>query len=390
MKVLLLPSFYCSPEHPTMGIFFKDQAQALLRAGIEVEVLFNEARSLRELSFRALVQNHWQRKYEWEDGIFTMRQCGWNPGTASTRGGRLWSEQTVALFRKYQSLRGRPDVIHAHFSLWASYAAFLIRERFGIPYVITEQSTAFPLHRIPAGADKLIRLAGDHAARRISVSKALAAAYQPYLSKPIEIIPNVVDTLFFTPPVAPRSRRIFSYLAVGNLVVRKGFHLLLRAFAANFRNLSDVVLRIGGAGPERSRLEHLANDLGLKSQVEFLGGIGREQVRTAMQAANVLVLPSSQETFGVVLIEAMSTGIPVIATRSGGPEEIITADTGLLTSPGDVEELGKALVEARERVWNAELIRHSVESRFSSGVIAAALTDVYRSAISAGNSHSES
>jgi glycosyltransferase involved in cell wall biosynthesis len=373
-----------------MGIFFKDQAQALLRAGIEVEVSFNEARSLRELSFRALLQNHGQRKYEWEDGIFTMRQCGWNPGVASTRGGRLWSEQTVALFRKYQSRCGRPDVIHAHNSLWAGYAAFLIRERFGIPYVITEHSSAFRLHRIPAGADKLIRLAGDNAVRRISVSEALAAAYQPYVSKPIEIIPNVVDTLFFTPPAVSRSETTFSYLAVGNLLEMKGFHLLLRAFAAKLCNLSDVVLRIGGAGPERSRLEHLTNDLGLKSQVEFLGGIDREKVRSAMRVANVLVLPSFQETFGVVLIEAMSTGIPVIATRCGGPEEIITADTGLLTSPGDVEELGKALVEVRERVWNAELIRHSVESRFSSGVIAAALTDVYRSAIGAGNSHSGS
>src|ERR1035437_9456640 len=121
MKVLILPSFYCSPEHPTTGIFFKDQAQALLRAGIEVEVLVKEARSLRELSFPALLQNHGQRKYVLEDDIFTIRQRGWNPGVASTRGGRLWSEQTVALFRKYQSRSGRPDVIHAHNSLWAGY-----------------------------------------------------------------------------------------------------------------------------------------------------------------------------------------------------------------------------------------------------------------------------
>src|ERR1035438_4792819 len=131
MKVLILPSFYCSPEYPTMGIFFKDQAQALLRAGIDVEVLFCEARSLRELSFRALLQHHWQREYELEDNIFTMRQCGWNPGVASTRGGRVWSKQVVTLFQRYLSVRGRPDVIHAHNSLWAGYAALLIHERFG-------------------------------------------------------------------------------------------------------------------------------------------------------------------------------------------------------------------------------------------------------------------
>lgn len=389
MKVLILPSFYCSSQHPTTGIFFKDQAQALLRAGIEVDVLFKEARSLREFSFPALIQNHGQRKYVVEDNIFTMRQCGWNPGVASTRGGRRWSKQTLALFHSYQFQRGLPDVIHAHNSLWAGYAAFMISERFGIPYVLTEHSSVFRSHTIPAGADQLIRVAGNRAARRISVSNALAAAYQPYVAKPIEIIPNVVDTSFFTPPAIPRCHTSFSYLAVGNLVEMKGFHVLLRAFAAKLHGRSDVTLRIAGAGPERSRLENLASELGLKSQVEFLGRIDREQIRSAMRVANVLVLPSFQETFGVVLIEAMSTGIPVIATRCGGPEEIITADTGLLTSPGDVEELGKALVEVREREWNGELIRHSAESRFSSGIIAAALIEVYQSAISTDNSNSE-
>ena len=389
MKVLILPSFYCSPEHPVKGVFFRDQAQALSHAGIEVEVLVNEARSLRELSLRALVQNHWQRKCERDDGVFTMRQCGWNPGVASARGGRVWSRLALSLFETYLSLRGRPDVLHAHNSLWAGYAASLIHERFGIPYVITEHCTTFPSGGFPSDVSTLIRSAGDHAAVRICVSKALAAAYQPYVSKSIEVIPNVVDTSFFTPSVASARPAVFTYLAVGHLIERKGFHLLLRAFAMNVSKMRDVVLRIGGAGPERSRLEHLANDLGLKSQVEFLGSIDREKVRSAMQGANVLVLPSFQETFGVVLIEAMSTGIPVIATRCGGPEEIITAETGLLASPGDVEELGKALVEIRERVWNAEAIRHSVELRFSAGVIAAALTDVYRSAVGAGNIRSK-
>jgi glycosyltransferase involved in cell wall biosynthesis len=389
MKILILPSFYCSSERPVLGIFFKDQGQALQRAGIEVEVLFKEARSLRELSFRAIRQSHGQRKCGLEDEIFTIRQCGWNPGVASTPGGRLWSEQTVTLFRRYLAMRGRPDIIHAHNSLWAGYAAFLLHQRYGIPYVITEHSSAFLSRTIPAGSEKLIRAAGDNAMRRISVSKALASGYQPYVSGPIQIIPNVVDTLYFAPSVAPRTQTTFVFLAAGHLVEGKGFHFLLRAFAAKHRNSTDVVLRIAGAGPEHSRLERLTDDLGIRPQVEFLGGIDRETVRSEMQAANAFVLPSLIETFGVVLIEAMSTGIPVISTRCGGPEEIITADTGLLTDPGDVEELGNALVEVRERVWDADLIRHSVESRFSSGVIAAALIDVYRSAIKASTVRSE-
>jgi glycosyltransferase involved in cell wall biosynthesis len=100
-----------------------------------------------------------------------------------------------------------------------------------------------------------------------------------------------------------------------------------------------------------------------------------------MQAASVLVLPSFQETFGVVLIEAMATGIPVISTRCGGPEEIVTAEAGLLVGPGDLQELESALVEVRERVWDPSLIRLSADSRFASNVIAAALGQLYSTAV---------
>ncbi len=300
---------------------------------------------------------------------------------ATARGGIRWAEQALALYGKYQSLRGRPDVIHAHDSIWAGYAAFLIHQRFGIPYVITEHSSNFRTQTLPAGADKLIGLAGDHAAHRIAVSEARAAAYRPYVSDRIEIIPNVVDTAFFRPPDIPKDQATFSFLAVGNLLEEKGFHLLLTAFAAKFRNSDNAVLRIVGSGPERGRLERLGDSLGIKSKVEFLGHMNREGVRSAMQAASVLVLPSFQETFGVVLIEAMATGIPVISTRCGGPEEIVTAEAGLLVGPGDLQELESALVEVRERVWDPSLIRLSADSRFASNVIAAALGQLYSTAV---------
>lgn len=385
VKVLVLPSYYCTLEQPYSGIFVREQARALQRAGVDVEVLFNYARSLRELSLTALADNHWQVQSRDDDGIFTMRLCGWNPGTAWTQGGHIWAKTTRHLFGRYLTQRGRPDLIHAHCSLWAGYAAFLISKQFGIPYVITEHSSAVLSHRIPRGSDVSIKEAGEHAARFIAVGKGLAAAYQAYSGEPVDIIPNVVDTEFFIPPRNVRRCSPFSYLAFGNLIPRKALHFLVQAFAAQFMASNDVVLRIGGVGPERERLEGLAQDLGIRSKVEFLGALDRRMFVAALQASNVLVLPSLAETFGVVVIEAMSTGIPVIATRCGGPEDIVLPDSGLIVSPGSIEELGSALVQARERTWDGEFIRRSVELRYSPKVVAEALTEVYRCAIS-GNS----
>lgn len=381
MKILVLPSYFGSPERPIVGTFFKEQALALLQAGHQVDVLFYEARSLRDLSPAALWQSHWQTVWRNENGLLVMHVRGWNPGVASTPGGRIWSSLALRAFARYLSKRGRPDLIHAHNSLWAGYTAARIQQKYGIPYVLTEHSSAFRFHVVPAGAGNFIRHAGNHAAARISVSHALAQSYEPYVSKPVAVIPNVVDTDFFRPPDTPRQAHGFTFLSVGNLLKTKGFNLLLYAFAERFAGDGSVQLMIAGAGPERDALIQLAADLGIASQVRLLGLLSRDQVRAAMAAADAFIHPSLQETFGVVLIEAMATGLPVVATRCGGPQEIFHPDCGLLIAPGDVPALAQALVDVRNRSWNPALIREHAVSRFSPAVIAAALTQTYENAL---------
>lgn len=381
MKILLLPSYYCSPEYAIKGVFFRDQAQALLQAGHGVDVLFYEARSLRELSPVGLCQSHWQTQFRVDNGLWLMHVRGWNPGVASTLGGRIWSRLTLHSFARYLKKRGRPDVIHAHNSLWAGHAAALIQQRYGIPYVLTEHSSAFRTDALPAGAEAIIRRAGDQAAARIAVSSALAQSFAPHLSKPVLVIPNVVDTDFFRPPEVAQHKDGFTFLAVGNLLEMKGFHLLLEAFAARFAGQQSVRLHIAGEGPERQRLMQLVARLGIASQVQLLGLLSRDQVRMAMSAADAFIHPSFQETFGVVLIEAMAAGLPVVATRCGGPEEILRPDCGILIAPRDLPALAQALVDVRQRSWNPTLIREHAVSRFSPGVIAAALTRVYENVL---------
>lgn len=382
MKILLLPSYYPSSEHPVLGAFFQEQARALAQAGVEVDVLSCEPRRLREFSLKSLRKSHWQIESRLENGVFEVRVRGWNPGVASPVGGRIWSYWALRSFVRYLEMRGKPDVIHAHNSLWAGYAASLIHRRFGIPYVLTEHSSVFRTDgAIPAGALGMIRHSGDDAAVRIVVSRALAQAYGEYVSKSLRVIPNVVDTRFFTPPQAPRATKTFTFLAVGNLLEAKGFHLLLQAYADRYLNDDGVQLQIAGEGPERGRLERLAADLGIASRIKLLGILSREEVRAAMWNSDALVHPSFQETFGVAIIEAMATGLPVVATRCGGPEDSVSPACGLLVSPGNTKELGQALIDVQNRRWNAAAIRHFVESHFGSEAIVSALAETYAEAV---------
>jgi glycosyltransferase involved in cell wall biosynthesis len=118
------------------------------------------------------------------------------------------------------------------------------------------------------------------------------------------------------------------------------------------KQTSEVSLTIVGNGPERPALEEQARQLGVASRISFRGRLNRRAVREALQHAHAFVLPSRYETFGVVLLEAMATGLPVVATASGGPEDIVTPDTGELVPPGDPSALASALLRMKAS-WSA-------------------------------------
>jgi L-malate glycosyltransferase len=133
-------------------------------------------------------------------------------------------------------------------------------------------------------------------------------------------------------------------------------------------------------GPERERLEKIACELGIERQVNFLGRLSREQVRAVMQSSHAVVSSSHFETFGITLIEAMACGKPVIATRSGGPETIVTKENGLLVEAGNVEALAQAMLELRQCYadYPPEQIRAGCVARFSSPVFVNTMTKIYK------------
>lgn len=365
--VLMIPSWYRTEEQPVIGSFFHEHALALYEAGMRVGVAYPEIRQLRRLTPGLLLRNHFQSSVHMEGPLPTCRLHGWNlfPKLMKQQM-EAWCRYAEKLAMRYFDTYGKPDLIHAQSSVWAGIAAKRISEKTGIPYCITEHASVFMkqavlgTHWTKCWSTPYIRDAFDHAKKIIAVSSALKKALHPYTEKEIEVIPNVVDTRLFQPKKRI-VREDFHFLTVSYLVPRKRVDLLLQAFKQ-----VDGHLTIGGDGPEKPRLIQLAKELGIEKNVSFLGALSREGVRDAFQKADAFVLASEHETFGVVCIEALASGIPVVATRSGGTEDIVDEQVGFLVPVNDVEALAAAMKRIKKNAlsYDPEELHSIAHQRF--------------------------
>jgi colanic acid/amylovoran biosynthesis glycosyltransferase len=184
------------------------------------------------------------------------------------------------------------------------------------------------------------------------------------------------------PYVAPTPKPGLSVLCVCRLAPEKGLEVLMRAIAVVAKEGIDVRLVLVGSGPLEATLRCKATDLGLEARVSFEGAVGQDDMARYYAEADVFCLPSFAEGVPVVLMEAMATGRPVIATWIAGvPELVEDGISGLLVAPGNFEELADALLrlsvspEERESLGLAG--RHKVEKAFDSGHCAAELARVF-------------
>ncbi len=384
--VLFVPSWYGTKENPVHGSFFRDQALAVSRQGVKTGVVFPELRTLEGVRPLDWPARRFQVTEKDDDGVTTMRSVGWRIPRAKKLTRELWCNQVQRLVKQYVRRHGVPDLIHAHCVHDAGVAALEAKQNWSFPYVVTEHFSGYDRDLL---ADKRLLQARDvfmEADRIVAVSRKLAGDIKPYVGKrDIHVIPNLVDTAFFTPPGEPRRADPFRFLFVGFLTRNKRVDDLLRAFTAAFGPDDDVRLEIVGDGEQRAELESLTAQLGVGRRVEFSGMMSRDGVRTAMHRSHAMVSASQVETFGVILIEAMATGLPVIVTRCGGPEEFVTDDVGRLVPLEDSPALQAAMsgVVANYGRWQsaAPAISAYADENFSERVVGARLIETYNSVI---------
>jgi glycosyltransferase involved in cell wall biosynthesis len=283
------------------------------------------------------------------------------------------------LYRLIQRLR--PDLIHAH-TFKAGFLGRLAGRLLKVSSVYTIHSWLFGTSAMPRLWSLLAvpceRMAGNWCERLITVSDAGTRLVQRYgiLSKAkVVTIPNGV------PDCAERANLSLQSVAAVIMVARftevKEHDILLRAFARVRRGPRLLLI---GEGPTRARCEKLANELGIRDRVEFLGD--RDDVPSLLASSHVFVLASTFEMSPISILEAMRAGLPVIASNSGGAcEAVVDGESGLLVPSGSVEALEQALTRVLDdgelRIRLGRQARRRFEQRFLCAHQAARTRSVY-------------
>lgn len=228
--------------------------------------------------------------------------------------------------------QGGFDLIHAFFSVPCGAQAFLLGKRFHIPYIVSLRGADVPgyserFSALYAFITPFIRWIWHQAAFVVSNSSGLRQlAQKADTQQDIRVIPNGVAVDEFLPAnVSESVSDVLTLLCVSRLTPRKGIRYLIQAMKLlEERGLIDrIKLRIVGDGHERAALEELASGLNLAHAIEFLGLIPHDRVSEQFQLASVFVLPSLNEGMSNTMLEALATGLPIIATVTGGTEELV-------------------------------------------------------------------
>ena len=380
MHVLILPSWYPTYPGDFGGSFFREQALALHQHGCQVGVTYPQLRSLRQ--WKAIFSGKRGVEEELDQGMPTYRLHGmnWYP-RLPVLGRRKWLKDGLKIFEHYVRKNGKPDLLHAHSIFNAGILAYQIHNRYEIPFLITEHSTAFARGLV---SDKDMKIATDVVAqsrKNFAVSNEFSKLLTKMLpaSSPWEVMENLVNQKFLEKPIAKKNTSKFTFINVAIATSKKCQLNIVDAFSRKFQQNQNVQLLIAGDGPELPRLTQRAVALGIENQVSFPGKISRDQVLQQMSESNAFVLASRYETFGVVVIEALALGLPVVATRCGGPETIVRESDGILIPVDDVESLAQAMESVYENYeqYNAAEIRHACRVRFSEQAITNRLMTAY-------------
>ena len=297
MRILLVTGMYPSRTRPDFGVFVAGMADGLRERGHTVELA-----ALRDDRSGAL---RTPAKY----ALLTARALG------------------VAA--------SRPDVVYAHFLVPPGLIGALAATAARVPLVVTAHGTDVANAARSPLVRALTRIVLRRAAAVVAVSGYLAERL-PDGARRVEVIDCGVDTSRFTP--APRAAGVGPrFLFVGSLTPRKNAGRLLEAFAA----VGSGTLTVIGDGPEAAKLRAAA-----PPGVRFLGRQRPARVVEELALADVLVAPSLVEAQGQQVLEALASGRPVVATRVGGPAEVVDSACGVLVEPTDVVAIADGMRRA--------------------------------------------
>lgn len=384
MHVLFIPSWYPLNANDLNGCFFREQAHAISRSGIKTGVIVPQFRSLR--LGREAIFNSYKEEFWYDNGINTyfMHNVFFFPKVPYLDQWR-WAKKGMELFETYIKNHGMPDLLHVQSMILGGALALEISKQYDIPYCITEHSSTFARNLVSPWQYKTLQTSVDNASHCMAVSQDLCNLLtRRFLESNWEFCPNLLNPLFERNQSIIPKKKERQFCAVANLNKNKAIDNLLVAFSEVLKNHPDYTLTIAGDGPEARKLRLLAKNLKISQSVSFLGHINRMQVKELMAESFCYVLSSHVETFGVVVIEALSQGTPVVSTKCGGPESILTSNKdGLLVKADNVNDLANGMLHMidNKKLYDSKDIRKRCIERFSEKSFISKMSKKYKQCI---------
>lgn len=371
MYTLFITRGYPTEKYKTHGIFEFDQAKALLEQGQKVIYASIDLRSIR-------------RKREW--GIHKKEVEGVQIYEINIPLGRV--PKKILRFFNYLGLKtiyksilkdkGKPGILHAHF-IEEAYSASKFKDEIGVPLVVTEHSSKMNKRDIDKDLKSVAKFTYNKTDALIVVSPSLGKVIKENFHIDSIYVPNIVDLDTFKYE-GKDDNKFFKFVSAGHLIELKRMDLIIEAFYKAFNGAKDVKLDIFGEGYKEKMLKELIEEYELGEQVTLRGLCSRKEMAEEFQKSDCFVLPSQTETFGVAYIEALAMGLPVIATKCGGPQVFVNDKNGILIDVDDEDGLIKAMNYMYTNIdnYNGKNIALEIKEKFSAAEVANEIINVYQ------------
>lgn len=291
--------------------------------------------------------------------------------------GSSWTNHGKEVFKRLYT-KNKFDLIHAHSRfLKAGLLAYEIKKEYKIPYLITEHSSYLFNKNIPKNIINSLNNVYENASLIIAVSQTLINTINTKIKCKTKIIllPNILDKKFENLVMKEKNNSTtFKFINVGSLLPIKNQKLLIDAFEIICNK--NVELTIIGDGPLLNELKKYSSKI---PNIFFKGSLSNKEVHETLSNSDAFVLTSKNETFGVAIIEAFACGLPVISTKSGGPEYLITKNNGLLVDNYDTIKLANAMSEMQKnyKTYNAMDIKKDCIEKYGTHAFTSKILPIY-------------
>lgn len=390
MNVFIIPSWYPGKNNPVDGIFIKEQADALSANYPEYNFIvshcgnfymsfssaFKTLNTLKEFakakpfktSYRSNYTEYFKPALTWSDklkGEFKNIL-------------KAHSENFAAAEKDY----GKMNVMHAHVSYPAGFAAMKLKEKHKLPYILSEHMGPFPFgrfiingkisHKIsePLNEADIVTAPSNYQSEKI---------YSSGFKKPV-VIPNMFNEKLFFPAGSKSDKERLQFLTLAAFKEEKGIYELLDGILKSDAGKNGCEFIIAGSGELENHIRQFILENDMTGYLKLIISPDRNEVVNLFRNCDVFILPSRLESFGIVYIEALGCGKPVIATDCGGPADFVNSGNGLLIQKENPDLTAEAINYMKDNFsqFDPVRIREYAVNKFSSKAVCGELISLYQ------------